>query len=368
MRKFYFFLILFFYINKIYSIQLIKSSSILINKSFNNKNLFYSNNNNNSNNNNINKLLNISGGKLFNNIQQIKNNLLSNHKNSSLTSSSSLSSPSSSTSTSIPTLPTLSSSSISSSLSTSSTSKSNISNEFLPIQHSLTKQQQVYFFLSSIFLTCLFLSDIISVKIFSIKFIIPFIKKNIIINHTCGMLTFPITFLLGDIINEYYGEYATKFLVYIGLIMSLFIYFIIELSISLPFLNVIYNVTPTNFNSIFGNAKIMYLASILAYLIGQLIDINLFKFLKKLTKNKFLWLRATGSTIISQLIDSFIVTYLSFSLGKVLMNETPASKYEIISMALNGYILKFCIATLLTPFLYLLRYILEKYYDLLPLE
>lgn len=104
-----------------------------------------------------------------------------------------------------------------------------------------------------------------------------------------------------------------------------------------------------------------------AYLLGQLSDIWLFGIIKRLTKGKFLWLRATGSTIISQMLDSFVVSYIAFSFGKSITNQTPASLSEVINIAVTGYGLKFVIAAALTPFIYLLRDILNKQFGLEPL-
>ena len=84
----------------------------------------------------------------------------------------------------------------------------------------------------------------------------------------------------------------------------------------MPYLNAPYNVSPESFDMIFGSAKVLYVASLVAYYIGSMSDIALFNFIKTVTKGKYLWLRATGSTIVSQVLDSFAVSYFAFSLGK----------------------------------------------------
>ena len=152
--------------------------------------------------------------------------------------------------------------------------------------HTLSIHQFVYLFLTCTFITCLIVADVVGVKIFEVK--LPFsIFGFKYIEHTCGMLTFPITFLLGDIINEYYGPKATKTTVYIGLIMSILVFGVMNLAQALPYLdkpfngnilNFIYElilnsnvcfsvlcfclVTPDAFNMVFGSAKLMYVASI----------------------------------------------------------------------------------------------------------
>lgn len=160
-------------------------------------------------------------------------------------------------------------------------------------QYELSPQQFVYVVLTSIFITCLILADVIGVKLFDIQ--LPFeILGKTHIEHTCGMITFPITFVLGDIINEYYGSKAAKRTVYIGLAMSIFVFLILNISQAMPYLDKPFNVTPESFDMIFGSAKLMYVASVSAYLVGSLSDIWLFGVIKKATKGKLLWLRATG--------------------------------------------------------------------------
>jgi len=224
----------------------------------------------------------------------------------------------------------------------------------------------VYLFLTNTFVTCLIAADVVGVKIFELKF--PFsILGHSSVEHTCGMLTFPITFLLGDLINEYYGAKATKNCVYIGLVMSILVFIVMNVAQVLPYLNKPFNVTPEAFNMIFGTAKLMYIASIAAYFVGQMLDIYLFGLFKRLTKGKMLWLRATGSTLISQLMDSFVVSYVAFNLGKKLTGQVPAAMKEVWNIAITGYSLKFVISALITPLLYVIKDIIHDRYGLEPL-
>lgn len=124
----------------------------------------------------------------------------------------------------------------------------------------LGKAQVVYLYLTSIFVTCLLIADIIGVKIFEINLPFPIFGFKSI-EHTCGMLTFPLTFMLSDLINEYYGPEATKRTVYIGLWMSVLVCFVVSLAQWMPFLQKPFNVTPHAFNTIFGSAKSLYIVS-----------------------------------------------------------------------------------------------------------
>lgn len=109
----------------------------------------------------------------------------------------------------------------------------------------------------------------------------------------------------------------------------------------------------------------LYLFS--AYLLGQLSDVWLFGVIKRLTKGKLLWLRATGSTVISQMLDSFVVSYVAFSFGKSVTNQTPATLAEVMNIAITGYGLKFVIAAAITPLIYIIRNFLHKRFGFEPL-
>ena len=233
-------------------------------------------------------------------------------------------------------------------------------------QYELSPQQSVYVVLTSIFVTCLIIADVIGVKLFEIP--LPFeILGHRTVEHTCGMLTFPVTFLLGDVINEYYGPKAAKNTVYIGLAMSILVFAVMNLAQALPYLDKPFNVSKESFDMIFGSAKTMYVASICAYFVGSLADIWLFGVIKKATNGRLLWLRAAGSTVVSQVLDSFVVSYLAFSLGKTLTGQTGASFDEVLNIAATGYGLKFFLSACMIPFLYVIKAVLTEKMGLQPL-
>jgi uncharacterized integral membrane protein (TIGR00697 family) len=111
----------------------------------------------------------------------------------------------------------------------------------------------------------------------------------------------------------------------------------------------------------------MYIASIVAFLIGSLLDIWLFGVFKRLTGGNMVWLRATGSTVISQLFDSFVVTFMFFIVLQKLTGGEAADVGFVFGTALTGYILKFVIAVALTPAIYLGRWIIGTQFGLRPL-
>ena len=223
--------------------------------------------------------------------------------------------------------------------------------------HAFSAAQRMYLWLAMIFVSSLLVADIVGIKLFRIPLPFPILGFTAI-EHTCGMITFPVTFILTDLINEHYGARAARRITWIGFAAAAYVFAIINLAQAMPYLDAPYNVRPEEFNAIFGSAKIMYVASLSAYLVGQMSDIAMFQFIRRLTGERFVWLRATGSTVVSQLIDSFVVTYLAFSLGRELFPDpaNPAAPLAAIpAIAVTGYALKFVLAIAVTPLIYLGR-------------
>lgn len=241
--------------------------------------------------------------------------------------------------------------------------------------HPMPAAQKLYLWLAALFISCLLIADIVGIKLFHIplpfSFKIPFTNVTIsAIEHTCGMLTFPITFLLTDLINEYYGKKAARRLTFLGLGSAVLVFIVMNIAQAMPYLDAPYNVSKQSFDAIFGSAKVMYIASLSAYLVGQLSDIALFGLIKRLTGQRFVWLRATGSTVISQFIDSFVVSYLAFTLGRQIFaspGNPPAPIADIPQIAITGYLLKFAIAIAITPLVYLGRWAVHRFVGLKPL-
>lgn len=236
--------------------------------------------------------------------------------------------------------------------------------------HALSLPQKIYLWLCCISLASLLISDIVGIKLFHIQ--LPFsVFGYDHVDHTCGMLTFPVTFILTDLVNEYFGKRAARRLTYIGVAMGVFVFVVLNIAQAMPYLEAPYNVSKDSFDAIFGSSKVMYVASLSAYFVGQLSDIFTFGLIKRFTGQKYVWLRATGSTILSQFLDSFVVSYLAFSLGRKLFpspgGPTPANFHQIVDIALTGYTLKFVLAIGVTPIIYAGRYALHEWFGLKPL-
>lgn len=232
--------------------------------------------------------------------------------------------------------------------------------------YQLSLPQFVYMVMTTTFVTCLLIAQIVGVKIFEWKLPFPILGFTKI-EPTCGMLTFPLTFIISDTITEYYGPKATQATVYLGLCMSIIVLFVVNIAQALPYLDKPFNVTPAAFNMVFGSAKVLYLASLAAYLVGQFTDIWLFELIKKWTKGKWLWLRASLSTVISQIFDSFLVSYIAFRLGKQLTNQVPATVLEVINISLTGYFVKFIVSIATLPLMYVLKVLFQDKFKIKPM-
>jgi uncharacterized integral membrane protein (TIGR00697 family) len=212
----------------------------------------------------------------------------------------------------------------------------------------LSGRQRLYLWLCAVFLTALLVGDTIGSKLFT--FAIPLGFTTLHATLSVGAIWFPITFLLTDVINEFYGSKGARLVTWVGFVMAIFAFVAILLARKIPaapFSPVAQDV----FENVLGNANRIFVASLVAYLVGQLVDITIFQAAKKLTQSRHIWLRSTGSTLISQLIDTLVVTYVAF-LGKL----TPA---QLRQAATTSYIVKVLFAVGLTPVIYALHALLH---------
>lgn len=235
--------------------------------------------------------------------------------------------------------------------------------------HALSVQQQVYFWLTAVFVTCLVMANVLGVKLFSFNTGFTMGDGPFRIEHTVGMLPFPITFLLTDLLNEYYGAKAARRVTYVGFAMALLAFLLISVARRMPTLEGIPGTADSaSFEVVFGSATLMYLASLVAFVLGSLLDIFVFGVFKNLTHGKLIWLRATGSTVISQLFDSFIVTWLFFWMFPILLGKDHATWEFVLKTAATGYVLKFFIAVGMTPVIYAGRWGLSRFFGLVPVQ
>jgi uncharacterized integral membrane protein (TIGR00697 family) len=207
----------------------------------------------------------------------------------------------------------------------------------------MDRKQRLFVYLTGIFVAALLVSDLIGGKFFRVAGL----------DFSVGLIPFPLTFLLTDIVNEFYGTEGARRLTYVGLMTAVFVFAVINLAIYLP-------TSPESplagdvFQKVIGSSVRLYIASLVAYLVGQLLDISIFFLVRRVTGERFLWLRSTGSTIVSQAIDSLTVSFVFLSGSKSIV--------YILQTARNGYLVKLALAVGLTPVIYLGHGILHRHF------
>ena len=220
----------------------------------------------------------------------------------------------------------------------------------------LTRPQKLFVICAAIFISALVIAEATASKFFT-ALELPFsiwifgVEFDTVI-MTAGVISFPLTFIVTDLLNEYYGKRGIRFVTYVGVGIIIFEFLLLQIAMAVPTAP-ISPVPEEAFNLVFGATGRVILGSLTAYLIGQLIDITLFHWLRGLTNGRFLWLRATGSTIGSQFFDTFIVLIVAFA-GQL-------SIQEIVAITLFNYTYKFIIAVLITPLIYLAHWAMDLY-------
>lgn len=220
------------------------------------------------------------------------------------------------------------------------------------------RRQWLFIGLAGMFITCAITAELISNKLIEIPIEFNFFGNEFgPFTTIVGVLPWPIVFLLTDLMNEFYGNKAVKRLSWITAGLIAFCFLIVTLAMEIPAKDIPGSTLATDieFNKVFGQARMVIVGSIAAFLFSQLLDVLVFHWIKERTGNRFIWLRSTGSTVLSQLIDSYLVLYIGF----VLPGNMSFSDY--MTIAPTNYILKLIIAVSLTPLIYLGHYAVKRY-------
>ena len=233
------------------------------------------------------------------------------------------------------------------------------------------KPTKLFIFMAAFFVANALIAECIGGKIFSLEKLIGiapanltlFGEKGLSFNLTCGVLLWPLEFIMTDIVNEYYGPKAVRRISWIAVSLISYGFIVFYIAMSMPPADFYISSGAENhvpnmndaFNSIFGQGMWIILGSITAFLVSQLVDVTIFHKIKRMTGEKQVWLRATGSTLVSQLVDSFVVIFIAFKIGK------GWSWPQVISIALLGYSYKALMAIILTPVIYFVEKIIERY-------
>ena len=234
------------------------------------------------------------------------------------------------------------------------------------------KPTKLFIVLCTFFVANALIAECIGGKLFSLEKVFGLIpkpfdflgEKGLTITLTCGVLLWPIEFIMTDIVNEYFGPKAVRRISFIaiGLISYAFIMFYLAMAIPADTnfwtgsqkANGIDNMQ-TAFESVFGQGMWIIFGSMSAFMFSQLVDVFVFHKIKQKTGDKYVWLRATGSTLVSQLIDSFIILFIAFYWGG------NWSWQKVLAICLMNYTYKFTMAIILTPLIYLVENRIDKY-------
>jgi uncharacterized integral membrane protein (TIGR00697 family) len=241
------------------------------------------------------------------------------------------------------------------------------------------KSTKLFIFLGGFFIANAFIAEVIGVKIFSLEktlgidpFAIPIFGNTFSFDLTAGVLLWPVVFIMTDIINEYYGERGVKFLSYltVGLLAYAFLMYFLAIKLvpadwwpgsraeqGVPDMQ-------AGYAQIFGQGIAIILGSLIAFLIGQVVDVVIFHKIKKWSGEQYIWIRSTGSTVVSQFIDSFVVLFFAFYLYPKYISASNGKAWAfnvVMSICIGNYIYKFIMAVVLTPVIYIVHNAIEKY-------
>jgi uncharacterized PurR-regulated membrane protein YhhQ (DUF165 family) len=247
----------------------------------------------------------------------------------------------------------------------------------------MNKETRLFIILGGFFIANAIIAEFIGVKIFSLEKTLGIRPANISLfgsqglsfNLTAGVLLWPVVFVMTDIINEYYGRKGVKLLSFLAAGLICYAFFAIYSAI---------NLTPADFwpqshidpalseaeqsakralvgdynaayGLVLGQGQKIIIGSLVAFILAQLLDVYVFHKIKNSTGERMLWLRATGSTIISQLIDSYVVLTIAFYIGA----DWPIGL--VLAIGTVNFFYKFFMAIILTPVIYFIHWLVEKY-------
>ncbi|HYD20626.1 MAG TPA: queuosine precursor transporter [Flavipsychrobacter sp.] len=236
------------------------------------------------------------------------------------------------------------------------------------------KPAKLFIFLSAFFVANALIAECIGGKLFSLEALLgleakPFSllgQDGLTYTLTCGVLLWPIEFVMTDIVNEYYGPKAVRRISFIAIGLISYAFLMFYMAIATPPNTAFWtgsqkeNGVPDMqlaFSAIFGQGMWIIFGSLVAFLVAQLLDSWVFHKIKQATGEKMVWLRATGSTMVSQLIDSFIVLFIAFYLG-----PQHWSWQMVLAVGLVNYSYKAVAALVLTPVIYLIHAAIDRYF------
>ncbi len=230
---------------------------------------------------------------------------------------------------------------------------------------------KLFLSITAFFVANALIAECIGGKIFSLEKVFGMAPSNfsllgesgLSLSLTCGVLLWPLEFIITDIVNEYYGPKAVRRISYTAVALITYAFLMFYLAMKVPGADFWYGTKVSEgvpdmglaFNAVFGQGMWIILGSIAAFMVSQLVDVFVFHKIKKATGEKKVWLRATGSTLVSQFVDSFIVLFIAFYLGQ------GWSMQKVLAICMVNYAYKSLMAVALTPVIYIMENRMNKY-------
>jgi len=237
-------------------------------------------------------------------------------------------------------------------------------------QSTADKKNLLFLMLAGFFLTNALLAEFIGVKIFSAEKTLGLpdagfriLGYTLNFQLTAGVILWPVVFVITDIVNEYFGKKGVRRLTMMAIGLIVYAFIMVRLAIWLTPADWWSQSATTKglrdlnqaYSQVFGQGLFIIIGSLCAFLIGQVVDAGIFRALRKRTGSKAIWLRATGSTLVSQLLDSYVVLIIAFYWGA----DWPLS--QVLAVGTMGYLYKFSVAIILTPVLYAVHHWIDRY-------
>lgn len=240
------------------------------------------------------------------------------------------------------------------------------------------RPSRLFIILAGFFVANALVAELIGVKIFALEDTLGIEPWNFnlfgevgALQFSAGVLLWPIVFVMTDLLNEYYGQRGVRLLSYLTVGLIIYAFLMIFAAIQLVpadwwVAQSVSNGVPDSqaaFRVTFGQGLFIIIGSISAFLLAQLTDVFVFQRIRKSTGERWLWLRATGSTLVSQLVDSFVVLSIAFKFGPELFGGLiePWPWSRILAVATVQYTFKFIMAILMTPAIYLFHDWIDRY-------
>jgi queuosine precursor transporter len=209
---------------------------------------------------------------------------------------------------------------------------------------------RLWIVLAAIMITSAVVAELVSVKLFQMRFY-AFLGVDAMFTLTCGAVLWPLVFLTTDTINEFYGQRAVRFVTWVTMAMIAWAFLVANVSIRIPAAS-FSPVGDDVFRQVFGQSSWIIVGSMTAFLLSQLVDVTVFHMIRRALQGRYIWARATGSTIVSQLIDSFVVIYIAFYGPTFLGLPNGVTFAQAGEISLSSFAYKVGVAVALTPLIY----------------